>query len=589
MTDRANESAGELRRRSEEQLRAKESPPGLAGPAATPETPSPGEIQRLLHELRVHQIELEMQNVELCRAQQELETVRARYFDLYDLAPVGYLTLSEQGMIREANLAAAAMFGLAKSMLIKQPFNRFIVREDQDVYYRQLKLRFESSAPQVWEMSLARADGSAFLAHLQATPARGGEFWVTFDDMTERKQAEKEKTALLEQIQQARKLESLGVLAGGIAHDFNNILAIIMGYCSLVKMDHGTAQSHIPQIEKAVDRAAGLCRQMLAYAGKAPSFATQVDMTVLMTEMVNMLKWDINQNVAIKADFPEDIPFIKADDGQIRQIVMNLITNSAEAIGELKGEIRVSLEKIKISEGEEDKDHLGRSISPGGYLCLEVTDNGCGMDEETRQRIFEPFYTTKFAGRGLGMSAVLGIILAHRGALKLASQPGLGTTIKVYLPVETGEPAGDASLLPRSAPLPWQGSGTILLAEDEEEVRLVAAAMLESLGFTVIEASNGREALDLYRKHAGRISLVLTDMGMPVMDGYELHCALKRFNPVLPIIFSSGYGDTLITSRIAREDIAGVLSKPYSFDQLLNVLKSVMEDVYAETHEKAPY
>ena len=200
------------------------------------------------------------------------------------------------------------------------------------------------------------------------------------------------------------------------------------------------------------------------------------------------------------------------------------------------------------------------------------------MDDETMRRIFEPFYTTKFTGRGLGMSAVLGIITAHKGALQLTSQPGQGTTFTIYLPIETSEPIGDESS-EQIASTPWQGSGTILLVEDEDQVKLIVKVMLEALGFKVFEASNGREALELYQNNASDIRLVLTDIGMPVMDGYTLFWELKALRPGLPIIISSGFGDTVVTTRIPSVEIAGLVSKPYRFDQLRDVLKMVVEGV----------
>ncbi|MDD2583166.1 MAG: response regulator, partial [Desulfuromonadaceae bacterium] len=199
------------------------------------------------------------------------------------------------------------------------------------------------------------------------------------------------------------------------------------------------------------------------------------------------------------------------------------------------------------------------------------------MDEETRGRIFEPFYTTKFTGRGLGMSAVLGIITAHKGALQLTSQPDQGTTFKIYLPVKSGETTANKSL-PQTSPTEWHGRGTILFVEDEEPIMAAAQSMLTILGFTVIEAFNGKEALELYQMNAADITLVMTDIGMPVMDGYTLFQELKALDPKLPIIISSGFGDTVVTSRIPGEDIAGLVSKPYDFDRLREVLKTVVDN-----------
>ena len=213
----------------------------------------------------------------------------------------------------------------------------------------------------------------------------------------------------------------------------------------------------------------------------------------------------------------------------------------------------------------------------GRYLCLQVADTGCGMDEGTKGRIFEPFYTTKFTGRGLGMSAVLGIITAHNGSLQLFSQPGRGTTVKVFLPVRESDLVA-VEPTPETISTPWRGSGTILVAEDEAQVLMIMELMLEELGFTVLAATNGFEALELFQENAAEILLVVTDMGMPGMDGYELFRELKKLKPELPIIISSGFGDTVVTSRTPHEDIAALVSKPYSFDRLREVLQSVIGD-----------
>jgi PAS domain S-box-containing protein len=418
-------------------------------------------------------------------------------------------------------------------------------------------------------------DGTVKTAVIFGIPVQDKVF-VLFDDITDHKKNEEEKQSLERQFQQAQKLESLGVLAGGIAHDFNNILAIIVGHCSLAALHYEKAVDHIPEIEKAATRAAELCQQMLAYAGKSLFVQNQVDLLSLVEEMVKMLKSTINQNVVIKPDLSTGIPPIKADASQIRQVVMNLIINAAESIGESQGEVKVSLAKSVIKESQSEKDYLGKIIHPGLYVCLEVTDNGCGMDNDTYTRIFEPFYTTKFTGRGLGMSAVLGIVTAHNGALQLFSQLGKGTTFKVYLPVQMSGAGKEGTLDHSSKAEPWQGSGTILLVEDEEQVMQIAKAMLYELGFNVIEARDGKEGLELYQKNAVDITMVVSDMGMPVMDGYEMIRELKKLNSELPIIISSGFGEVDVTSRIPREYISGLICKPYNFAHLSEVLKRVL-------------
>jgi CheY-like chemotaxis protein len=290
-----------------------------------------------------------------------------------------------------------------------------------------------------------------------------------------------------------------------------------------------------------------------------------------------MLKATISQNVEIKTYFPPNMPPIIGDASQLRQVVMNLILNAAEAIGEAQGVVLVSLAKTVIEPGQSDVDYFGKAIPPGGYLVMEVTDNGCGMDEETMRRIFEPFYTTKFTGRGLGMSAVHGIITAHKGALQLASQAGQGTAFKVYLPAQISTVAEENSA-PLAAEEQWKGSGTILLAEDEVLITVILKDMLEELGFTVITATNGKEALELYQKNAADITMVVTDIGMPIMNGYEMFSELKKLNPKLPIIISSGFGDKEVTTTIPRDAVAGMLSKPYNFELLKKVLRGVLEE-----------
>ncbi len=431
----------------------------------------------------------------------------------------------------------------------------------------------------MWEGRLV-IDGVIRWAHFQSLPRpleNGDVLWTgALIDITDRIKAEEEHSIMESQLQHTQKLESLGVLSGGIAHDFNNILAIIMGNCSLAKRDKENAGEFIPKIEKAAERAAELCRQMLAYAGKAQFVQARVDFRSLVGEMVDMLEKTTPQNAGIKFDCTPDISPIHGDSSQLNQVVMNLIINASEAIGKVQGEIRVSLSETTMHDGHSEKDYNGKAIPAGSYVCLEVSDNGCGMDEETKWRIFEPFYTTKFTGRGLGMSAVLGIINSHKGALQLQSRLGQGSTFKVYLPVQKMDSAQERPVQ-QAAESQWRGHGTILLAEDEDQIRNIAKTYLEEFGFTVVEAANGKEALDLYQKNASDISLVLTDIGMPIMDGYALFNALKQLKPTLPIIISSGFGDADVTSRIDHGDIAGLISKPYTPVELSNVLKSVLE------------
>jgi len=435
-----------------------------------------------------------------------------------------------------------------------------------------------------FECRLRRTDGVYKWWLIRGVPVQDEngaiiKWFGTCTDIDELKKAEEEKLSLELQLQQTQKLESLGVLAGGIAHDFNNLLAVITGSCYLARMNPGKVIDKLNTIERASESAAALCRQMLEYAGHTQVVKSQINMEMLVNEMVEMLAAIGSVNVKIKPSISPDIPLIHGDASQIKQIVMNLVINATEAIGEAQGEIDVMLTKSAIIAEQPEKDHFGRSIPAGIYLRLEVTDNGPGMDDETKRRIFEPFFTTKFTGRGLGLSATLGIITGHGGALQLLSQPHQGTTFRVYLPAAVEESAGDTSFHQVTAPETWQASGTILLVEDDDQLRTITKIMLEKHGFGVVEAGNGKEAIESYQKGSPKIDLVLTDIGMPVMDGYELFSALKKLNSALPIIISSGFGDKTITSRIPKEEMAGLISKPYNLVKLMELLKRVLDGV----------
>lgn len=396
-------------------------------------------------------------------------------------------------------------------------------------------------------------------------------------DITERKKAEEDKLALEKQLLHSQKMESLGALTGGVAHDFNNILMIIMGHCSLAKMDPAHLESSIEQIEHAAERAAELCRQMLAYAGKSRLVREQVNLRSLVHDMVGMLRSTIGQNVLMTERLTEELPSIEADASQLRQVVMNLISNASEAIGKAQGLVRVSLDKVQLSPEQTERDYSGKVIPAGCYACLEVADNGCGMTDEARRRIFEPFFSTKFAGRGLGMSAVQGIVTAEGGAIQLFSREGEGATFRIFLPlpVAASAPPEDRLL---SGPDPHSGQqGTVLLVDDEEQVMAIATSMLEAMGFSVIPAADGKEALELYQEHAGRITLVFTDLGMPVMDGYQLLRELQKLDPDLPVIVSSGFGEVEVVSRIGSTHIAAVINKPYRYEQMREVVGRVLK------------
>jgi len=501
---------------------------------------------------------------------------------ILETSEAGIMVVSPAGVITFANRRMTDMFCLPLKELIGSHYIDYIHETDKKAGINSLRQVTQGEKASVELIRhFIRKDGTDFWGNLTGTRFENldgsmRDQVIVISDITERKRAEDEKKLLEQQLQQAQKLESLGVLAGGIAHDFNNIMSIIMGNAYLAKMNPASAEGRLTSIEKAAERAAGLCQQMMAYAGKAPFDLSHINLMLLVDSTVTLLRSTIPQNAAIIFSCKDKATYISGDSNQVSQIVMNLIINASEAIGIAQGKIIVDLTTVEITSDKPEIDYLGNKILPNNYACLEITDNGDGMDEETRLRIFEPFYTTKFMGRGLGMSAVLGIIAKHEGVLQLKSQIGQGTTFRVYFPIQSTIPGEDAAQHQTSTNKPSPPDLTILLVEDEEQVRCIAANMIRQMGFAFIEASNGLEALEVYQEHSTEIKLVITDIGMPLMDGYELIQRLKSLNPALPIIVSSGFSEQTITSRIPPSDITAFVGKPYKLEHFVEVINSVV-------------
>ena len=407
-------------------------------------------------------------------------------------------------------------------------------------------------------------------------------------DITARKQAEAERLSLQKQVQHAQKLESLGVLAGGIAHDFNNLLMAILGNADLAMDElppHAPVRGNLDEIEKAAKRAAELSRQMLAYSGKGKFVIVPIDLNEFVEEMAHLLDVSISKKAILKYNFADNLPTFDGDATQIRQIIMNLITNASEAIGNTSGVIALSTGAVDC-----DREYLdtvdktlqaGRDepLSEGMYVYLEVADTGCGMDPETIEKIFDPFFTTKFTGRGLGMAAVQGIVRGHNGAINIYSEPGKGTTFKIFFPASKGSAAvsDTADSADKSAPV-WTGRGTVLIADDEETVCAVGKQMLERMGFDVLIAGNGLEAVDVFKAHADEIICVLLDLTMPHMDGQQAFEEMRRIRSDVAVILCSGYNEQDATQHFAGKGLAGFVQKPYSMSALREKLIEILPD-----------
>jgi signal transduction histidine kinase/ActR/RegA family two-component response regulator len=388
-------------------------------------------------------------------------------------------------------------------------------------------------------------------------------------DITSRRRLE-------EKMRQTQKLESLGILAGGIAHDFNNLLVGILGNASLLledTPDDSASRGVIENLLQASDRAAHLTRQMLAYSGRGRFVIERLNLENQVQQILALIGASIPKAVELEFDFQPDLPPVEGDSGQLQQLIMNLVINAAEAIESESGTVTIST-RLREIESTYVKDNLaGDTIPPGSYIVLEVHDTGVGMDAATQARIFDPFFTTKFTGRGLGLAAVLGIVRGHKGALTVYSEPGNGTTFKVFLPVAG---TGKAPSTESSPHHEFKGDATILIVDDEEVIQRTLKAALERYGYTVLTASGGTAALEILREMRDPIALVLLDMTMPVLSGEQTLRRLLAMRPDLPVIATSGYNEVEALRRFGG-GLSGFIQKPFTPRKLAEKIRSVLE------------
>jgi PAS domain S-box-containing protein len=396
-------------------------------------------------------------------------------------------------------------------------------------------------------------------------------------DITSRKEAEAEHTAMEHKLQDTQKLESLGILAGGIAHDFNNLLTGMLGNASLARMDlpeTSPIQTYLMQIEQSAQRAADLCRQMLAYSGKGRFVIQRVNLSHLVQESVALLQVSISKDASLALTLTNPLPPVRADATQLRQILMNLVMNASDAIGNRSGFIAIKTGVIEADSAYLANTHLSPVLPGGMYVYLEVADTGAGMDPDTLKRIFDPFFTTKFTGRGLGLAAVLGIVRGHQGALKVSSRPGQGSTFTLLLPTADGEAENVSTRQP--APSDWRGKGRALVIDDEETVRQVACKMLRSMGLECVAAVDGQQGLDLFSEHPVAFQLVLLDLTMPRMDGATTLAVLRKVRPEIPVILMSGYNEQDAVSQFGSKDVAGFIQKPFQQEHLQAIVQRAL-------------
>lgn len=457
---------------------------------------------------------------------------------------------------------------------------QFIDEQDRAHVRRTIFVAIRNGKEWDCEFRIRRVDGAPrwLLVRGDVTRNAGGKpthIVGAATDITDRREAQAERERLERKMQDAQKLESLGVLAGGIAHDFNNLLTGVIGNASLaLTSDAQEARARLTEITHIAERAADLCQQMLAYAGKGRFCVAPLEVSRLIKETAALVKLSISRNARMVFDLASHLPPVLADATQLRQIIINLVMNASEALDAPGGRILLRTGSVFATRPDFHNARTCRDEPEGDYVFVEVSDTGSGMSPETLARIFDPFFTTKFTGRGLGLAAVIGIVRAHGGALFVESAPGRGTTFRVLFPQApeaTVPPVSDAQLAHE-----FRGEGTILVVDDEGMVRNIAVALLQVAGFTTVEARGGLDAIETFSANPSHYDAVLLDMTMPGLDGVQVMERLRAIHPNIPVVLMSGFSEVEVASRCATHQRVSFLQKPFTHEALVARLRAVM-------------
>lgn len=527
----------------------------------------------------------ELKNTEEILRRNE-EKFRAFFEQGYYLAGL----METDGRLTDVNDTALQFIGVEKEFVIGKPFWETPWWSHSPEIQGTLRTAIKAAAEGTlvkFETTHPATDGTLHTIDFSIRPVKDPAGRVIFlvpegRDITERKKGEEARLHLERQLLHAQKLESLGILSGGIAHDFNNLLLAVLGNLDLALMKlppEIPARNNISQAIKAARHAAKLTNMMLAYSGKALFIVKPLNLTELVEENATMLNAAIPKSITLEQHLDHAVPIINADAAQLQQVIMNLITNAAEAIGEGSGTILLATGSGQFDQSILDESRLDEKVPPGRYVWLEVRDNGCGMNEETLHKLFDPFFTTKFTGRGLGMSAVLGIVRAHKGAFLIKSFPGGGTTIRVLFPASVEQPAmpdrddGGADL--RGELIGHNLKALVI--DDEDAIRSITDDMLSELGFETVTAASGEEGVALFARDSGGIDIVLLDQVMPGIDGVSTFKKLRAVRPDIKVILASGFSQQEVAERFSGLGLSGFLPKPYVMKDLAAELVRVLK------------
>jgi PAS domain S-box-containing protein len=508
------------------------------------------------------------------RAHESLVESEERFRKIADAAPVLIWVYDERGQATYVNRQALAFHGRSLEQLCGDRWKELVHAEDRERVEAIVKEAVASPRDYQMEFRQLRADGEYRWMLSTATPRFAGLDYAghigTMVDITQHRRDREQGLA-------AQKLESLGVLAGGVAHDFNNLLGSILANSELLLADlpaGAAAREGIDRINAVAARAAEIVRELMTFAGQENPKFEPVDVSSLVREMLELLKVSISKLAVIRVELADGLPAVMANASQIRQVVMNLITNASEALGNAGGVISVGSDLRWIRRDDPESGDLAE----GGYVRLRIGDTGCGMSKEIQDRIFDPFFSTKFSGRGLGLAAVQGIVRSHRGTIQLTSAPGEGASFEILLPCAPAmaTPSMDVRS-PEQAPATVNSAATVLVVEDEEMLRIAVCRMLRKKGFRVIEAGDGDAALEIIRKQPAEIGVVLLDMTLPGISGKQLFEALRAIRPDVRVILTTAYSKEMATNALGSLQAWGFIRKPYHIADLVAMLKSAEE------------
>ena len=516
------------------------------------------------------------------RAEEALRESEERFRQIYDETPIGYHELDTRGRIVRVNRTELEMLGYPVEEMLGQPVWKFVLEEETTRHVIMAKIAGDVSFHETFERTYRRKDGTTLpvLVKDRVIRDKGGRIIgirSTVEDITERRRSEEALRKSEEQLRQWQKVEAIGRLAGGIAHDFNNLLMTIKG-CSEILLQECDAQDprreEAEEIQKAAERATSLTRQLLAFGRRQILQPQVLDLNKVVTNMNKMLQRVIGEDIQLLTVLEPKLRPVKVDPGQIEQVIMNLAVNARDAMPR-GGRLTIETANVFL-----DEDYAQRhvSVKPGSYVMLAVSDNGCGMDQETQSHLFEPFFTTKEKGKGtgLGLSTVYGIVKQSGGNIWAYSELGRGTTFKIYLPMVT-QAVKEKYARPERRRISARGAETILLVEDEKAVRMMIGKTLQSKGYAVLEAQHGQEALSICEDYSGPIHLMVTDVVMPLMSGKELAEQLAPQRPEMKVLYMSGYPDNSIVQHGVLEPGTEFLQKPFTLNTLEAKVREILD------------